>query len=205
MNILAIESSTDICGVCVMSPEGVKYFNEVAQPRIHSERLPQFIQQGIDQCGVPITAIAVATGPGSYTGLRIGVSMAKGLSYAMGLPLIPVPSLVAINDNLESMIFPRYVYVHSYADWIFIQKFSDFSYDGIPECIQSRDFRPEPGVNQLFGYGLKITDDLSLVINYTPPSSKYVAMSAMKNYNKWIERDINNVNPLYITNFNFKP
>ncbi len=63
-------------------------------PNAHSTQLPLFIKELID--GVKLDAVCVSAGPGSYTGLRIGVSSAKGLCYGLGIPLLSVPTLLGM-------------------------------------------------------------------------------------------------------------
>lgn len=96
MNILLIETATSVCSVALVGDEGVVAELHSDQPNAHSSRLSVFIGQLLDQCHVPfrqLDAVCVSSGPGSYTGLRIGVSTAKGICYALGIPLLAVPTL----------------------------------------------------------------------------------------------------------------
>ena len=68
--------------------------HESDAPNAHSTQLPLFIKELID--GVKLDAVCVSAGPGSYTGLRIGVSSAKGLCYGLGIPLLSVPTLLGM-------------------------------------------------------------------------------------------------------------
>lgn len=94
--ILHIETSTDVCSVA-LSQDGACIFNEEdhSGPN-HAERLGTFTDSALsfaDSHAIPVDAVAVSCGPGSYTGLRIGVSMAKGVCYGRGIPLIAVHTL----------------------------------------------------------------------------------------------------------------
>ena len=94
--ILHIETSTSACSVAI-SNEGENVFEkkDLIGPS-HNVSLGVFVDEAmsyIDHHGIPFDAVAVSCGPGSYTGLRIGVSMAKGICYARGLNLIAVPTL----------------------------------------------------------------------------------------------------------------
>lgn len=94
MTILCIESSTLNCSVAALhQDEVVVHLEERAERYVHAERLHVLIDQVISAIDQPIDAIAVGKGPGSYTGLRIGVSAAKGLAEGFGVPLIAVPTL----------------------------------------------------------------------------------------------------------------
>lgn len=95
--ILNIETSTKNCSVSIAKDGETIVCNEIAEEGYsHAERLHVFIEASLKEVGIAfsdITAIAVSQGPGSYTGLRIGVSSAKGLCYALGIPLIAVDTL----------------------------------------------------------------------------------------------------------------
>ncbi|MDD4609060.1 MAG: tRNA (adenosine(37)-N6)-threonylcarbamoyltransferase complex dimerization subunit type 1 TsaB [Bacteroidaceae bacterium] len=95
-SILHIETSTSICSVAV-SQDGANIFSkEDTKGRTHTISLGVFVDEAIsfaDNHAIPIDAVAVSCGPGSYTGLRVGVSMAKGVSFARDIPLIALPTL----------------------------------------------------------------------------------------------------------------
>lgn len=94
--ILHIETSTTVCSVAV-SEDGQNIFvKEDFQGPSHATLLGGFIDEAlslIDSHAIPLDAVAVSCGPGSYTGLRIGVSMAKGICYGRDVPLIGIPTL----------------------------------------------------------------------------------------------------------------
>lgn len=99
MTILCIETSTSICSaaICIDGMPAEQCIN--CEGSNHARLLPRYIKQLIQwtaQQGRTIDAVAVSQGPGSYTGLRIGVSTAKGLSYGLNIPLIPIPTLQII-------------------------------------------------------------------------------------------------------------
>lgn len=94
--ILHIETSTNVCSVAV-SQDGACIFERADHtgPN-HAEKLGVFVDEALsftDNHAIPFDAVAVSCGPGSYTGLRIGVSMAKGVCYGRDLKLIGVPTL----------------------------------------------------------------------------------------------------------------
>ncbi len=94
--ILNIETSTDVCSVAV-SENGTCIFKEEdhSGPN-HAVKLGVFVDEALsftDNHAIPFDAVAVSSGPGSYTGLRIGTSMAKGVCYARDLKLLAVPTL----------------------------------------------------------------------------------------------------------------
>ena len=104
--ILNIETSTTNCSVALSKNGvvlGIKEDN--SSEYSHAERLHVYIDEVLQIAKVSIDqleAIAISKGPGSYTGLRIGVSAAKGLCYALSLPLISVPTLEALAHQIEA-------------------------------------------------------------------------------------------------------
>ncbi len=99
--ILHIETSTDICSVA-LSVDGEVVLDKVStEGPSHAAVLGVFIEEAVGlmkKQGLNVDAVAVSSGPGSYTGLRIGVSTAKGLCYGYGIPLISVPTLELLAD-----------------------------------------------------------------------------------------------------------
>ena len=94
--ILQIETSTDVCSVAVSEDGQVIFDQEDHSGPNHAERLGTMVDEALsftDNHAIPFDAVAVSCGPGSYTGLRIGVSMAKGVCYGRNLKLIAVPTL----------------------------------------------------------------------------------------------------------------
>lgn len=97
--ILSIETSTTVCSIAVTDGKDVVVSQKLFLEKSHSNLLTVIIEDALRQCGLKpsdLAAIAVSKGPGSYTGLRIGVSTAKGLCYATDKPLVSVPTLRAM-------------------------------------------------------------------------------------------------------------
>lgn len=94
--ILHIETSTDVCSVALSEDGQTLFSQEDFQGQQHAVKLGVFVDEALsfaDSHALPIDAVAVSCGPGSYTGLRIGVSMAKGICYGRDIPLIGLPTL----------------------------------------------------------------------------------------------------------------
>lgn len=92
--ILHIETSTDVCSVAV-SKDGFMVYDRVDKEH-HADGLGGFIDEALEKVAekeLELDAVAVSSGPGSYTGLRIGVSMAKGICYGKDLKLLGIPTL----------------------------------------------------------------------------------------------------------------
>jgi tRNA threonylcarbamoyladenosine biosynthesis protein TsaB len=122
--ILNIETATKNCSVALAKEGKTILCKEIAEEGYsHAERLHVFIEEIILEAGIAfkdLVAVAVSQGPGSYTGLRIGVSAAKGLCYALGVPLIAIDTLKTLasqvtvsNGLIVPMIDARRMEVYS--------------------------------------------------------------------------------------------
>ena len=96
--LLAIDTSTENCSAAVLA--GEQLYQLVAEsPREHSQRLLPFVDEVLQQAGLALSeldGLVVGCGPGSFTGVRIGVSVGQGLAFSANLPTYPVPSLQAL-------------------------------------------------------------------------------------------------------------
>ena len=103
--ILNIETATKNCSVTIAKEGKTIICKEIAeQGYSHAEKLHVFINEIINEAEISfndLAAIAVSQGPGSYTGLRIGVSTAKGLCYALGIPLISIDTLESLANRVQ--------------------------------------------------------------------------------------------------------
>lgn len=98
--ILHIETATRVCSVAISTDGKLQVVKEISDDGyVHGEQLTLLIEGALTELGLraaDLSAVSVASGPGSYTGLRIGVSTAKGLCYALNIPLIAIDSLTAL-------------------------------------------------------------------------------------------------------------
>ena len=115
-NIILIETSTALCSTALVENGVLTSYRESSAPKAHASLTAVFIQEMLDERGLTLAdcdAVCVSKGPGSYTGLRVGVSTAKGLCFGSGKPLIAVGTLdtlvaqasEAIPDNVEGLKF----------------------------------------------------------------------------------------------------
>ena len=99
--ILCIETGTDICSAGIARDGELLSLRESAEGRDPARKIALFVDELLRETGIApedLDAVAVGKGPGSYTGLRIGVSFAKGLCYALQIPLVAVGSLDALTE-----------------------------------------------------------------------------------------------------------
>ncbi len=103
MRILALDTSTRSCSVALLEGEEVVVETAVGVARTHSAHLPAMVEQALRLAGWTfgrLEGIVVGVGPGSFTGLRIGIATAKGIAYAAGLPCVGVGTLEALAASL---------------------------------------------------------------------------------------------------------
>jgi tRNA threonylcarbamoyladenosine biosynthesis protein TsaB len=101
--VLQIETATTNCSVAIAQNGKTIAVKEQCNGFSHAENLHVFIQALLEECGLnfsALSAVAVSKGPGSYTGLRIGVSAAKGFCYALSIPLIAIETLQAFAQQV---------------------------------------------------------------------------------------------------------
>lgn len=105
--ILCLETATSTCSVALNDGNRTLALRECKGQNAHSEKITIFIKEVLDEVGVDydrLDAVAVSKGPGSYTGLRIGVSTAKGICYAADKPLIAVDTLQAMAMGMRQRL-----------------------------------------------------------------------------------------------------
>lgn len=108
--ILNIETSTDICSVCLSEKGEILSIRETERSYSHSEVIAVFIDECVKEAGLTmkdIEAVSISRGPGSYTALRIGAATAKGICFALSIPLIAIDSLDALRQSIISMAGPN--------------------------------------------------------------------------------------------------
>jgi tRNA threonylcarbamoyladenosine biosynthesis protein TsaB len=198
-NILAIETATNICSISLFLDGDFVETKDSAEPRSHAVKLPVFTDELLKKYNCKVSdldGIAISSGPGSYTGLRIGMSLAKGLALSSDLPLLPVKTLFAMDMNINENS-PHWVCIHSHRNMVFAQKFHKHESVSEPLCISVDDLDSSP----IFGTELqkKYND-----IDFTEilPASKNIGIFALKNMTELMEKDLGKISPCYLTEFN---
>lgn len=109
--IICLETSTAVCSVALCDSKGVVALKESDENKSHASQLTVFIGDLLTQAGIKaagLEAVVVSKGPGSYTGLRIGVSAAKGIAYAASVPLIGIETTRSMFYGITGEIKDKY-------------------------------------------------------------------------------------------------
>ncbi|MGB1043068.1 MAG: tRNA (adenosine(37)-N6)-threonylcarbamoyltransferase complex dimerization subunit type 1 TsaB [Tenacibaculum sp.] len=213
--ILNIETATKNCSVSLAENGKVIAIRELNDGNYsHAEKLHPFIQEIFDEAKITINdvaAIAVSKGPGSYTGLRIGVSAAKGLCFAADKPLISIETLkslacsVSINEGLiVPMIDARRMEVYSAIYNSDFEKVREIK----AEIITEDSFKEalENGKVYFLGDGAEkcktvITHPNAIFVDNEHPSSKEMAKLSDDKYKKNDIEDVAYFEPFYLKDF----
>ncbi len=216
--ILSIETSTQVCSVAIASDGLVIGSKESFDDKTHASLLTVFIDELLKANNIKVKdlqAVSVSQGPGSYTGLRIGVSVAKGLCYAAGLPLIAVNTMKAMalmaKENLNDpnlllcpMIDARRMEVYSE-----LFEYNLTEKRGVIAEVINSDSYHELLANQqvaFFGNGAAKCSELLLksnarFIENIYPSAKYMAKLAYEAFTRQEFVDVAYFEPFYLKDF----
>ena len=221
--ILCIETGTDICSVGIARDGETIALRESDEGRDHARQVALFVDEMLDEqqlSAEDLDAVAVGMGPGSYTGLRIGVSFAKGLCYGIGKPLIAIGSLEALTEvaredyeagiidvdgwdkaHLCPMVDARRMEVYTQV----------FSSDGKPlnevsaEIVTEESFASwrEKGEFVIFGNGAKKCCEVLEGAKYIDitPSARGMVRLAEEKFNEGKTEDIAYFEPFYLKDF----
>ena len=212
--ILNIETATKNCSVALSKAGKTIAIREIAEQNFsHAEKLHVFIEELFAESHLKLqdlSAIAVSQGPGSYTGLRIGVSAAKGLCYALSIPLIAVDTLEILarkinisNGTILPMIDARRLEVYS--------AFFDSNYAKIretkAEIIDENSFQEETEILHLIGDGaMKFKEILTgEKFKYYPemqfPSATEMSLISFQKFQNKQFEDVAYFEPFYLKDF----
>jgi tRNA threonylcarbamoyladenosine biosynthesis protein TsaB len=217
--LLNLETATTVCSVSISNQGRMIALCELDQGFTHAENLHLFIRNILSEANVSINqlnGIAVSKGPGSYTGLRIGVSAAKGLAYALGIPLISLDTLQIMSAGAQSLSTSDFVFYCPMIDARRMEVYTSVYNDALEQVqpieamIVDADsmqvFRQYPKI-WFFGDGMpKCRELLSRLpgadfIDNCFPSAKHMCQLA---YDKFITKDFEDVayfEPFYLKDF----
>lgn len=222
--ILNIETATSLCSVALAINGQVIAQRETKEEKSHSARLTVFIEEILEENNILVSdldAVAVGKGPGSYTGLRIGVSAAKGLSFGSDLPLIAVSTLKilfqqAITDQfVKELVNGQDLLLCPMIDARRMEVFTCLynKYGDEIESVSARIIGPESYHDWLtqhtilfFGSGMDkcrkvILEKHAVFLPDIYPHARSLAVLAEEKYNQGVFEDIAYFEPLYLKDF----
>lgn len=217
-NILCIETSTTNCSVALAKDDQLIALAEEDQKHYsHAEQLHLFIEKVVRESKLKMSgldAIAVSQGPGSYTGLRIGVSTAKGLCYALEIPLISISTLKTLAAQIratrsDDLIVPM---IDARRMEVYTQVFNS-ELSAVTE-IEAKILNPQSFENHsksynnlhFIGNGVKKFEEISclksnVTFTYDNPSAKEIIKLASKKNKQRQYEDVAYFEPFYLKDF----
>lgn len=204
MKIISIETATDICGAAYIRDGQCIDIVEESTPRKHAEKLPLFTGELLSRNHLDLKemdGIALSHGPGSFTGLRIGLSYAKGLAYGHGLPLIPVPTLAALGKRVPSDFQKKNLLLFSHGRMVFYQQLKEEIDSDRPVSLEWDEI-PFEKTGEWIHYGCQdLLRASGRVMREAVPSAEWIGLLAEQNYQSWLVEDSKQLVPDYISPF----
>jgi tRNA threonylcarbamoyladenosine biosynthesis protein TsaB len=202
--ILAIETATEVCSTALIHEGKLLSQRSVNEKNIHSEQLMMLIDEMIRESNISkknLDAVAVSIGPGSFTGLRIGLSSAKGIACALGTPIIAVPTLDGIAEEYR-------LKRTSTGDEIFCS-FIDAKRNESFYCYYAVT---QHDTVRLSEYAIKAKEEIlrecevkKAIVLRQPCNASAVAHLAERKKNELIVDDFSQLEPLYLRDFVVTP
>ena len=152
MRILGLETSSRVFSVAVCEGDRILSALKSEDPVSRSDRLADLIQQALKDSGTPIKALeglAISMGPGSFTGLRVGVATAKTLAWALKKPVLPVSSLEVIASNLSQAASPIGVLLDARKGKVYTACFSPDGSGGLRRLSEDQLLLPEAAIQKI--------------------------------------------------------
>ena len=224
--ILNIETTTHVCSAALSKDGQLVSLREDHEGRSHASLLSYFIEDILQQEKLKVAdldAVSISKGPGSYTGLRIGVSTAKGLCYGAGLPLLAVPTLQALTlgmldgisksthlpefddqTRLVPMLDARRMEVYS----ALLNRNLEFLREVQAEVIDASSYQDELDSHKMifFGDGSSkcrevIRHPNAFFLEGIEPSAKYMINLSEKRFRRRMFEDVAYFEPFYLKDF----
>jgi len=189
MMFLSINTATDICSVSLYNDKKFITLSE-KNTREHSKYLPVFTKELIENKRDKLKYIALCIGPGSFTGLKIGSSFAKGLACSLKIPIVPVDIFNAFRLDIKN-VNKYFLAIYSHKDYAFScfydkNKVSDY------KCMKLDYINDYP----IFGYGFP--NNLNIDYKKVIPCSEKIGLLSIDQFNLYKNESIDNINPIYL-------
>jgi tRNA threonylcarbamoyladenosine biosynthesis protein TsaB len=210
--LLAIETSDSVCGACVYFDEEKYFSSKLILKHSHAEKLFDIIASVLTLASITqkdLKTVAVSNGPGSFTGLRIGMSAAKGLAQSLSIPIIPVPTFEALAYQIANFLPDNSIFIISNKvgrDELYYAKFQIMGNNYI--------FKEELKIVPLLGFSSLINEipvfgnvfgsdykNVSKMRNISSPDPDFVAKWALNFGRIKAVNEIDFVEPNYIKDF----
>ena len=197
MNLISIDTSGKFCSVSIYLSNTVRDSIISSLPLSHSSELAANLKKLINKYQIEIAdleSVLVNVGPGSFTGLRIGVSFAKGLCLSNNIPLIPINSFDIIDSkvNCDKKIF--YYGIYSHKNFIYGKKYHKNILPSEPRLISLKEKIDNP--MYIFGLDKDCNYNSNIIhVNFNSSDLIDVFINAPEETKKY---DLNSINPIYI-------
>ncbi len=213
--ILAIETSSRLCGACLYFSEDKYFQNIINYKNIHAEKLLEIIDSVLQEGNIKpsdIGAVAVSNGPGSFTGLRIGMSAAKGIVFGASLPLIQVPTFEALALQISRFLPENTVFIIANkvnTDEVYFAKFqikgNNYIFVRNLGIMDYNEFLSNSRDIITFGNAVK-RDDVQIYYrnDIFAPQPRYIARWASEYGETKTKDEIDYIEPYYLKNFTIK-
>jgi tRNA threonylcarbamoyladenosine biosynthesis protein TsaB len=209
---LGIETSGTLCSVAWIKKTQILLEYNIEIPNIHTTLLPDLVQKGFSNLNMKPTdlnLIAVAAGPGSFTGLRIGMAYAKGLGYALDIPVTAVSNFEILAEQSLPNRFPVYAVIDARRENYFVGIFKNNSYTIDHIQYASGDKL----VNILDNKGIIVTsmktfpDEFKVKIDviHADYSAAILAKLGYVKYTNGVIDNIDQLEPIYVREFSGTP
>lgn len=220
MTILCIETSTTACSAAITIDGNVVANKSNLQGANHASELPLFVDDLLSESKVndwKLDAIALSQGPGSYTGLRIGTSIAKGMCYALQIPLIPIDTLqimckmvksieeITENTLLRPLLDARRMEVYTAAyKSVTLERLGDVEAHIIGQSSFLEELERQPII--FFGNGAEkcksvIVHENACFVDEVIPQAQYMGLLAEKSTNNLNCKQLAYYEPFYLKDF----
>jgi len=209
--ILAIETSETVCSAALYYSTEKYFTSAIKLKHSHSEKLFEIIESLFQQAEInrdKISSVAVSSGPGSFTGLRIGMAAAKGIASGTGVPLIVVPTFEALAYQLSSRISNNTEFIIANKvnkDEVFYSKFkiksNSYIFADDLTILTNEEFVNKSVGIKVFGSASYLVEEIKNSIIISSPAAEYVAEWALKFGEKISTLDYDYLEPSYLKDF----